>query len=486
MKLDLQGLKNLKIAEWMAGWVKNFTWTRNRIIAAAAAGVLVVLGIGYNIGQQKPPEIVVVTPQEHDPMDASEKGLPPAVVNRIEQMSYSAMWFIFFHETGHMLITELNLPATGPEEDVADEFATFVLTDAMKAAPKREQKMFLADIIYSGAVFWRITAQIKEAQTGGKVTNGEWQDEHSPDMKRYYNVICLATGADPVIFIPKAVEDGMTEARLMRCSDEYQKKHEAWTRIFDPHVKNIVERVLGMGGHMKLEMGPYGKNEYLVYEKMYQAGNFQSLLDYVSNALSLPENVPVTAQGCDGTVNAFWSPDDKKITLCHEMMQYIIQTYTAFFRAKLAQAQQQQGGDQQNPPQQGSVGEQPQQQGSGGEQPQQQYPQQQGGAMSIAGNWLCQGRTQDTGEAFTETDALAPDGSWRMVSRRQSGFTLNAWGRWSAQGNVIYYQIGGYSPQQACNQNGCMPLNLPRAFQVPFQLRPDGLLVTQSGMCRRQ
>ena len=40
----------------------------------------------------------------------------------------------------------------------------------------------------------------------------------SPDQRRYYNIICIASGADPVRFIPLAVKDGVPESPFSRNS----------------------------------------------------------------------------------------------------------------------------------------------------------------------------------------------------------------------------------------------------------------------------
>ena len=47
--------------------------------------------------------------------------------NKAGNMAGLVTVFIFFHEMGHALVGELDLPVVGREEDVADEFSTMLM-----------------------------------------------------------------------------------------------------------------------------------------------------------------------------------------------------------------------------------------------------------------------------------------------------------------------------------------------------------------------
>lgn len=145
--------------------------------------------------------------------------LPPEVIATVETWSRGAMMFVFFHEFGHMVIDLLKLPSTGPEEDAVDEFSTLILTELILQAPE-EQKDFFAEVVRGGALFWKYSADRMEAR-GRSVP---FYDEHSPDARRFANILCLATGADPLRFIPMAVKAGIPENRLHRCAGDYKRR----------------------------------------------------------------------------------------------------------------------------------------------------------------------------------------------------------------------------------------------------------------------
>jgi hypothetical protein len=377
---------------------------------------------------------------------------------QVDLMSRGAMMFVFFHETGHILISELKLPATGPEEDVADEFAAFFLTDMMKAAPENQKDLF-ASVVFSGAIFWRMMAQDR----GNGPVN--WSDEHSPDIKRYFNILCIATGADPVRFIPMAVRDGVDEARLQRCAEDYAKKHAAWDALLEPHMKGFFAKLTGQGGHMQLQYGPALKPEWLAFEQVYRNGGFfQTLLNALTDNLDMPDDVPVIVKGCN-VENAWWSAETKTITLCHDFFAVLTNTFARHIVAEQNGGGGQGGGDAGG----GAPAPQPPQQ--------QPAPPQNGGgdmAQAIVGTWQCQVATS-SGPAQEQDNFLA-DGEFSARSVLANGATMSMWGTWGLLGtNTLHYNVAGANP----------PNIGPVQIDIPFQMVQPGVLRTQVATCQK-
>ena len=159
-------------------------------------------------------------------------SLSPEVIATVETWSRGAMMFVFFHEFGHMAIDLLKLPSTGPEEDAVDEFSTLILTELILQAPEAQKNLF-AEVVRGGALFWKLLAERSEA----KGHSTPFYDEHSPDIRRFANILCLATGADPLRFIPMAVKAGIPENRLHRCAGDYKRRHAAWNELMEKYGK---------------------------------------------------------------------------------------------------------------------------------------------------------------------------------------------------------------------------------------------------------
>jgi hypothetical protein len=131
-----------------------------------------------------------------------------------------ALVFFFFHEVGHALIHELDLPAVGREEDSADQIATLILVS--------NGELELAGY---GADAFDYILQLR----GGE--SAPFWDEHSLDQQRFYNIACLIYGASPDK-LGVLVERGfLPEQRAARCPREWQEAYKAWSRLLDPHTK---------------------------------------------------------------------------------------------------------------------------------------------------------------------------------------------------------------------------------------------------------
>ena len=301
---------------------------------AFAVMAIMLIGLGVYLGSARQMQ-VVVTPLP--PLPQANGALTPPQQAVVDLRSRAAMQFVFFHELGHMVIHQLKLPAIGPEEDVADEFAAYTLTDVLRAAPD-DQKDFYSEIVYSGALFWRISGAIQQTQDRRPDGGITWYDEHAPDLRRYYNVLCIAVGADPLRFAGKAAVEGVPQSRLNRCDDEYKTKHAAWDTLLKPHTGGLWHRTFGTR-RLMLEVGPVGKTEWQPFETTYTQGNyFQQILDGISRAVVLPQTIPVLVKSCNGVSNAWWSPTEKRITLCHEFFQDVANTFAAAVLAGQGQA----------------------------------------------------------------------------------------------------------------------------------------------------
>ncbi len=141
----------------------------------------------------------------------------------IEALPKGAMLGIFFHQFGHMVISELGLPSTGPEESAVDELSTILLAEVMIRVPQSQRESY-AEIIMGSALFGKFSAE--EARTQGKGI--PFHAEHAPDERRFADILCLAAGADPFRFMLTAAKAGIAEDRLRRCAKDYEKRRAAW------------------------------------------------------------------------------------------------------------------------------------------------------------------------------------------------------------------------------------------------------------------
>jgi hypothetical protein len=127
-------------------------------------------------------------------------------------------YFVLFHEVGHALVDQWDLPVLGREEDAVDAFSTIFMTDLVKQG----------DFAYEGAKFFYFIAS-------AKVADVDFADEHSLDKQRAYSIACWVYGADArkYAYIGKV----LPASRRVRCADEYRQLKKAWYSLLKPHLR---------------------------------------------------------------------------------------------------------------------------------------------------------------------------------------------------------------------------------------------------------
>lgn len=150
----------------------------------------------------------------------------PEIVNKVNRRVAGTTVFTFFHELGHTLIEELDLPVTGKEEDTVDEFSTILLSEL-------------------GQEFAALASAIQFGLSGNREMESVSQDlsfwdEHSLNYQRFYNIICLVYGKSPQEYDVLVENIGIPPERQTTCRIDYNKKLKAWRTLLSPHLREGV------------------------------------------------------------------------------------------------------------------------------------------------------------------------------------------------------------------------------------------------------
>jgi hypothetical protein len=128
----------------------------------------------------------------------------------------------FLHEIGHAVFDLLKVPVLGREEDAADQLAAYLLLQLGKS----DARSTVAGVAY-------MYAQEMNAQSPGMK---HFADVHGLPAQRFYNLICLAYGADPKLFADALEKRYLPESRADGCELEYRQVDYAMKRLILPHV----------------------------------------------------------------------------------------------------------------------------------------------------------------------------------------------------------------------------------------------------------
>lgn len=113
--------------------------------------------------------------------------------------------FVFVHELGHALISLLDLPVLGREEDAADQISAFFMLQSEQAPYALAGALWF---FRSNTFFY---------------TRRHFSDEHSLGPQRQSNLACLAFGKDSNRYQYLIAGKYLTKERAPRCKSEYQQ-----------------------------------------------------------------------------------------------------------------------------------------------------------------------------------------------------------------------------------------------------------------------
>ena len=200
----------------------------------------------------------------------------------------------FYHEIGHGLIDVLQIPVLGREEDAADTLSVILMHDIW-------EEDSAAAILVSDALTYALRAGDLSIAPDPSV----YADEHSLDIQRYFAVVCLFYGANPDMRRQLAVDLGLPDDKLESCPDAYLNARWSWDAMLagtEP-TQDTFGLVMAEG-----------------QEGMPLADLLAEEVASINQQFGLPEEITVTVADC-GEANAFYTSDDKTITMCNEYAQ---------------------------------------------------------------------------------------------------------------------------------------------------------------------
>ncbi len=152
-------------------------------------------------------------------------------VTQIDMM-LGPLFDVFLHEFGHALFDLLDIPLFGREEDAADQVSAYIMLNLGKAEARR--------LILGTAYAYKLEAEDPTT----KVTMTTFADEHGTPAQRFYNLLCIAYGADAELFADLVEKGYLPKNRADGCEDEYDQVKKAFQRLITPHIDLALAREL--------------------------------------------------------------------------------------------------------------------------------------------------------------------------------------------------------------------------------------------------
>ncbi|WP_371158213.1 DUF4344 domain-containing metallopeptidase [Jannaschia sp. 2305UL9-9] len=197
-----------------------------------------------------------------------------------------ALLHVIAHEIGHAVLREFDLPILGPEEAIADDFATVYL-----------------HMMLPGRLPAIVAAHARHTMADDDVP-GPFS-EYRSDRRRAGRAVCLAYGLDPDRHAGLARDFGLGGAAAATCRDFATEVARGWRRTLAPYLMPPDARVTEVG--MTVDDGDPMARAFADSPAHAEAERLLRAIDWHSR-------VTLALSQCDGS--AGWSRGERRITVC--------------------------------------------------------------------------------------------------------------------------------------------------------------------------
>ena len=130
---------------------------------------------------------------------------------------------VFFHEFGHALFDLHQIPVLGRDEDAADTMSAMLMLLLGKDDARR---------LIMGAAYW----YTNDLETAVTLKPTDFSDIHSTPHQRFFNIICIAYGANQGMFGDFVDKGYLPEERAEDCRSEFEQARHAFNLLIRPHI----------------------------------------------------------------------------------------------------------------------------------------------------------------------------------------------------------------------------------------------------------
>jgi hypothetical protein len=164
------------------------------------------------------------------PKETTPAGITP------DDAKIGQFLFLTLHEVGHATFDIFGVPIFGHEEDAADNFATYVMLQFVEARR----------LIGGAAWAWSAYTRDYKKDPAVRMRLESFASSHGFPQERFYNLLCLAFGANPVRFADLTQEGYLPTTRSPSCKYEYEMVAAAFHKEISPHIdlelaKGVIE-----------------------------------------------------------------------------------------------------------------------------------------------------------------------------------------------------------------------------------------------------
>jgi hypothetical protein len=222
--------------------------------------------------------------------------------------------FVLAHELGHLVIEEMGLPVLGREEDAAESFAILAMLHMHVTFSER--------VLIEAAKGWLLSSYRDRKERNALA----FHDEHSLDLQRAYQVVCLMVGFDPVRFKALAAETRLPEERQASCVRDHRNAAWSWDTMLKPYRRSADQPTIAIAVEHK-DDGKYAVPARILRHMRV----LETVAEHAADRIAWKAPFTIEARAC-GEANARYFLATRTVTLCYELVQEFTELFLGYSR----------------------------------------------------------------------------------------------------------------------------------------------------------
>lgn len=239
----------------------------------------------------------------------------PAAAGDDELFILANMQFTVLHEVGHVLLTEVDLPFLGGEEQASDQLAaaSLLLSSGPRHDPQAPSKLLAA------AHGWLIEWALHEAD-GNRF---DYWDSHPLDLQRYYNLLCLLQGGAAGGLPSMDDQLSLPYPRAWRCDDEYRRVRSGLQWISRSRGAATPVQRLGKARVGVIYEWPDNVEHEPLHRLVRESGVLEQTARIIETHFALPQRISIVLANICGET-AYWRADLREIVVCYALVERFV------------------------------------------------------------------------------------------------------------------------------------------------------------------
>jgi hypothetical protein len=238
---------------------------------------------------------------------SAAETLTPAEQQAAYDWALNNAEFVLYHEVGHLLIDQLDLPVLGREEDAADNLATMTLLN--------QGTVQAEETLRDAAQGWLLSGEAE----ADALDASYFYDSHSLSLQRAYAIVCQMVGSNQAEYTPVANQYGLDTGRQESCAYDFETLQRSYDALFNTNRSAANSH----GASVEVIYQQAGGRLQEAAEVFKASGVFERIAEELESNLHLSHHITFRARRC-GEANAYYDATRVEVTFCYELMDAYI------------------------------------------------------------------------------------------------------------------------------------------------------------------